>query len=81
MVEDNKYGVDPYKRVQSEDRNNAYHISITVDEKDEQTALKELRRILEEMEQKGATGDCSEHGDTYMPYYWWTAYPFVHKGG
>lgn len=78
MVEDNKYGVDPVRRIKDEKRNNAFHVSITVDEKDEKTALKELRRIIEEIEQ--GTADCSEHDDSYMPYYWWTAYPFVHKG-
>ena len=57
--------------------NNAYHISITVDDRNKEKALKELDRVVKEI--KEGTVDCSEHNDDYMPYYWWTAYPFYRK--
>lgn len=57
--------------------NNAFHISITVDERNKESAMRELKRVVKELEE--GTCDCSEHSDNYMPYYWWTAYPYLHK--
>lgn len=57
--------------------NNAHHISVTIDEKDFETAIRELKKAVEEIE--SGSGDCSAHDDTYMPYYWWTSYPYSHK--
>ena len=67
---------DPRKRKITEN-NNAYHINITIDEKNKKNAIQKLKNIVKEIE--NGTTDCSLHDDTYMPYYWWTCYDYYHS--